>query len=127
VLSSLMIVDRPPTEEKAERATRAYVAAVRAHYGERVKDVFLFGSRARGDFRPDSDADVAVILEDGDWSIWREKMNLAGLAYDPLVEFGLYIQPWPIARSEWGDRSRHRNSRFVENIVRDARSIMAAT
>jgi uncharacterized protein len=122
-----MIEDRPPRDDEAARALDAFVAAVRAHYGERVKDIVLFGSRARGDHKPDSDADVAVILVDGDWSIWREKMDLAGIAYDPLVEFGLYIQPWPIAQSEWLDSSRHRNPRFVENIHRDARSIEAVT
>src|ERR1039457_6306237 len=35
-------------------------------YGERIERVVLFGSRARGDARPDSDYDVAVFLEDFD-------------------------------------------------------------
>jgi predicted nucleotidyltransferase len=33
-------------------------------YGNRVVSVVLFGSRARGDARPDSDYDVAVFLRD---------------------------------------------------------------
>ena len=33
-----------------------------ARYGEHLKSLYLFGSRARGDHRPDSDADVAVFL-----------------------------------------------------------------
>lgn len=120
-----MIEDRPPTDEEAARAISAFVRAVRSHYGERVKDIVLFGSRARGDYKPDSDADIAVILADGDWSIWREKMELAGIAYDPLVEYGLYIQPWPISKSEWDEPSRHRNPRFVHNVQRDARPVEA--
>jgi predicted nucleotidyltransferase len=48
-----------PDERKA---LDDYVAAVRAHYGPRLVDVLMFGSRARGDHRPDSDADVAVVL-----------------------------------------------------------------
>ena len=39
-------------------------AAVDALYGDRVERVVLFGSRARGDARPDSDYDVAVFLKD---------------------------------------------------------------
>src|SRR5207247_1562686 len=35
-------------------------------YGDRLERVRLYGSRARGDARPDSDWDVAVILEDYD-------------------------------------------------------------
>ncbi len=33
-------------------------------YGNQLKGVYLYGSRARGDARPDSDVDVAVVLED---------------------------------------------------------------
>jgi predicted nucleotidyltransferase len=34
-----------------------------ALYGARLKRVLLYGSRARGDHRPDSDYDVLVVLE----------------------------------------------------------------
>ena len=37
-------------------------AALQEVYGERIERVVLFGSRARGDFQPDSDYDVAVFL-----------------------------------------------------------------
>lgn len=33
-------------------------------YGDRIDRVVLFGSRSRGDARPDSDYDVAVFLRD---------------------------------------------------------------
>ncbi len=59
-----------PAERKA---LDAFVVAVRQHYGARVVDILIFGSRARGDARPDSDADVAVILEDGDWHFWGRR------------------------------------------------------
>ncbi|BBF94417.1 nucleotidyltransferase domain-containing protein [Blastochloris tepida] len=31
-----------------------------------IKEVWVFGSRARGNHRPDSDLDVAVVMADGD-------------------------------------------------------------
>jgi len=34
-----------------------------ALYGARLKQVLLYGSRARGDHAPDSDYDVLVVLE----------------------------------------------------------------
>ena len=37
-------------------------AALDDAYGDRIERVVLFGSRARGDARPDSDWDVAVFL-----------------------------------------------------------------
>ena len=39
-------------------------AALHALYGDRIERIVLFGSRARGDARRDSDYDVAVFLED---------------------------------------------------------------
>jgi predicted nucleotidyltransferase len=45
----------------------------------RIEQAILFGSRARGDYRPDSDADVALILESG--NEWPVLETLAGLAF----------------------------------------------
>lgn len=99
-----------PIERKA---VEDYVAAVRRHYGRRLVDILVFGSRARGDARPDSDVDLAVILEDGEWEFWQEKMRLSDLAYDALLEPGLWIQAWPVSRSEWREEDLRRVPFFV--------------
>ena len=39
-------------------------ASVSRHFGERLERVILFGSRARGDARPDSDYDIAIFVRD---------------------------------------------------------------
>ena len=62
-----------------EGAVRAFLARLPA--GLQVERALLFGSRARGDFRADSDADLALILahRGNDWQlVW----DLGGLAYD---------------------------------------------
>jgi Predicted nucleotidyltransferases len=33
------------------------------HYGDRLKQLIMFGSQARGDAHPDSDIDVLVVLK----------------------------------------------------------------
>jgi hypothetical protein len=45
---------------------RQFRRDVEAHFPGRVVDVILFGARARGDARPDSDYDVAVFIEGPD-------------------------------------------------------------
>ena len=65
----------------------------------RISRVVLFGSRARGEERADSDWDVAVFLK-GSASSW-DTMALADVAYDLIVESGEFIQP--IALSEQDD------------------------
>jgi len=67
-----------------------FLARVPAHL--RVERAILYGSRARGDNRPDSDADLVLILSDhgDDWdTLWM----LGGLAFDVLLETGIFIQP----------------------------------
>ncbi len=105
------------------RVLEDYVAAVRAHYGDRLDDVLVFGSRARGEARDDSDVDVAVILNDPIEDFWREKITLTDLAYDALAEAGLFIQAWAIGKGEWEAPERHYNPRFVEAAKRDAKRI----
>ena len=96
---------RPPTEAEAGAALAAFAEAVRASYSGRLRGLYLFGSRARGDHRPDSDADVAVVLDDGDWAEWIERRRLNRLAYDAGFACGLDIQPWPIPVREWTERT----------------------
>jgi len=108
---------------EVHRALADYADVVRRHYGARLVDILIFGSRARGDARPDSDADIAVILEDGDWHFWTEKMALAGLAYDVLLEHDLYVQPWPFPRTAWNSPATHPKRRLIEDIRKDARPL----
>lgn len=106
------------------KALDDYVTAVRQHYGPRLVDILVFGSRARGDHHLDSDADIAVVLRDGDWGFWAEQMNLAGLAYDVLLDHGLFIQPWPVSLSAWETPAISQKQLFIEAIRRDARSLL---
>jgi len=66
-------------------------------FGERLDKVVLFGSRARGDGREDSDYDVAVFLKDmGCFS--REAAAIARVEADILFETGAVINsiPFPV-------------------------------
>jgi antitoxin ChpS len=113
----------PPGESDVARALELFAAAVRAAYGDRVSGLFLFGSRARGDFEPFSDADVAVVLNDEDWALVRETRRLARLANEVLIETGVEIQAWPVSRAAWDDPAHHPETALVENMRRDAKAV----
>ncbi len=63
-----------------------------AVYGARLESVLLFGSRARGDARPDSDYDIAVFLRDLD-DPRLEADRLAGIGWEALRDKGRLISP----------------------------------
>jgi predicted nucleotidyltransferase len=77
-------------------------AAVAAAYGDRLERVVLFGSRARGDARAESDYDVAVFLYDmGD--LWDELRPLSDLTTDILVDTGEMISAKPFRAGSYSD------------------------
>ena len=65
-------------------------SALDAAYGDRIERVVLFGSRARGDHRPDSDYDVAVFLR-RIGGVGEEIGRLVDLADPILVDTGAII------------------------------------
>jgi predicted nucleotidyltransferase len=112
-----------PTGTDVEAALQAFAMDLRQHYGARLEGVYLFGSRARGTARPDSDADVAVVLADEMLRFWDEKWALVDLAYDRILESGVHIQAWPFTRAEWEDPSGQPLERLVRSAKRDAHAI----
>ena len=117
---------RPPTEAEVNHALARFAVAVSAHYGSRLTGLYLFGSRARGDNRPDSDVDVAVVLQDGDWISWKERWLLNRLAYEPGLENGVVIQPWPFSTTQWHAGQPATPTGLIEAARRDAIPIRGA-
>jgi uncharacterized protein len=81
---------------------------LRRRFGDRFEGLYLFGSRARGDAEPDSDVDVAVILKgrlpENPFRVTREILEDT---YDPLLETGLDIQPWPLEKGSLDEPEAH--------------------
>lgn len=84
-------------------------AALDLLYGDRLERVILFGSRARGDARDDSDYDVAVFLKDlvaGDLpKRWRELDRLADLRSAILFETERFIDAKAYPAGAYRDRT----------------------
>jgi predicted nucleotidyltransferase len=73
-------------------------------YGDRIERVVLFGSRARGDARPDSDYDVAVFLKD-DVDRWQEIDRIVPIVLDIMGETHAVISAKPFPGSAYQDRT----------------------
>ncbi len=84
-----------------------------------VLDVILFGSRARRGHRPDSDADLAVLLRGGCGSRIDVSLQLADVAFDVMLETGILIEAIPFWEDEWAHPERFANPALIENIRRE--------
>lgn len=73
-------------------------------YGDQVERVVLFGSRARGDARSDSDYDIAVFLKELT-SFDKEAERIAKIEIDILNDTGAVINAMPFGPSAYNRRT----------------------
>lgn len=76
-------------------------AALNEMYGDRV---VLYGSRARGDARSESDYDVAVFLRDMN-DRYSELRRLADLSTDFIDETGEFVHAMPYRAGAYNERT----------------------
>jgi predicted nucleotidyltransferase len=99
-----------------ERVVRAFLA--RLPTDVRLEYAILYGSRARGEDRPDSDADLALVLAEG-IADWQLVGTLAEVAYDVFLESGILIQPVPVSLEHWLNPERFPRPGFLRNVARE--------
>ena len=107
----------PQLDFDTARATRSFMQRLAERY--RVREPILFGSRARHTHRSDSDADIAVVLQGEHGNRTAAALDMAGIAFDVMMETGILIEALPL----WADDLEHpgtfRNSRLLEHIRRE--------
>jgi len=83
-------------------------------YGKRLKQLVLYGSYARGTQTPDSDIDVAVILE-GEVRPGREIDRMIDTITDLNLEFASLISVVPVSEADYSNR----HSPLLNNLRRE--------
>lgn len=87
--------------------------AVENSAGQHLEALVLYGSRARGDAKPDSDWDVLVLLKDSaDLSSLRIAVRSA--LFDAAESLGILIEPIVM---RWSDI--HQNVALMRNIAEE--------
>lgn len=104
-------------EPTTERAARVFLQRVASRYD--VTGAILFGSRARGDHRSDSGADIAVLLAGEAGDFFDTQHALSDIAYDVLLDTEIRIQALPIWQAEWEHPERYSNPYLLRNVRRE--------
>jgi predicted nucleotidyltransferase len=116
-----------PLEAKVEaavpRATNLAVEAIKQAYGAELRSIHLFGSRARGDHRPFSDVDLAVVIEREMDDRWPEMSRLVDLLFPIELDTGVRFHAWPLGSAEWSDPEQSSAPHLVRRMKRDAKAL----
>jgi len=111
---------RPPApriDAETERAARVFLKRIEDKYP--FSDAILYGSRARGDHRPDSDADIAVVLKGARRDRTDAALDWAGIAFHVLMETGIKVQGFPVWPEELARPETFSNPALIDNILSD--------
>src|SRR3546814_4345042 len=84
-----------------ERAARVFMSRISGRYA--VDRAILFGSRARRTHNATSDADIAVVLKGEHGKRSTTAIDMAGIAFDVMLETGILVEALPL----WGRSEEH--------------------
>ena len=79
-----------------------FLLELRRQFGKHLKQIILFGSRAREDWEPDSDYDCVVVLE----RISAESKNaIDEIAGEILYQYGAVFSIFPVSESAYREQA----------------------
>jgi len=102
---------------ETERTAKLFLARLQERY--ELREAYLFGSRAGDLAGPESDADIAVLLRGRSGRRADTAVDMAGIAFDLMLETGVLVDAIPLWEEEWEHPERFKNPALIENIRRD--------
>jgi len=91
---------------------------LKKRYGSKLRKIMLFGSYARGEYRSDSDIDIAVILDDFPHAC-AEIERTGDIVSALSLKFDTLISLVPIKEKDW----EKKKTTLISNIERDGMAI----
>lgn len=104
-----------PLTEQEREAVGLFLRRVRDTFPHEEVAGILFGSRARGEGRADSDVDVLVVLRTDDLPIRR---HIFDLGYEVFLRTDVLISPLVVSREGFATL-KQQGRRLVREIERD--------
>jgi predicted nucleotidyltransferase len=101
---------------QVKKAVEMFERAARLAYGDEIVTLVLFDSHARGEARPTSDVDIAVVLKD---------IPNRTEVRNNLVETYIDVHALPVSLDEWEHPKHHTNPALIRSIKRDGKILSA--
>lgn len=107
----------PGIDPDTANAARDFLGRLSGRFD--VDHAILFGSRARHTHRADSDADLAIVLNEPARNRSETAIAMAGIAFDVLLDTGILIQALPVWPDELENPEQFSNPALIEIIRRE--------
>ena len=78
--------------ERVHALLHEYVTRIKNIYKEKLAKVILYGSYARGDYTPESDIDIMILVDDGDEAARARNAVLASMTYEFDMKHDVYVE-----------------------------------
>jgi DNA invertase Pin-like site-specific DNA recombinase/predicted nucleotidyltransferase len=108
---------QPKLDADTERAARVFMGRIAKQYP--VDRAILFGSRARRTHSATSDADIAVVLKGKRGKRSSAAIDMAGIAFDVMLETGILVEALPLWGGELETPERFSNPALIRAIKRE--------
>jgi DNA invertase Pin-like site-specific DNA recombinase len=108
---------RPTLDAETEHAARVFMQRIEGQYP--AIEGLVYGSRARGDHKPDSDTDLAVILKGKRGDRYKVSGDMAAIAFDVMLETGVLVSALPLWEDEFRQPESFSNPALIANIKRE--------
>lgn len=81
-----------------DKPLKFFTTQLRKRLGKHLKQIILFGSRARGDYDPDSDYDCLIVVDDVTEEIVEVIDDIAGVT---LYRYNLVFSAFPVTMEKY--------------------------
>lgn len=101
--------------ESEENAVKEFSKSLKSFSGNNIKQILLFGSKARGDSSKESDIDLFVLTGKVDPILKRQTSKIVGQL---LLKYGVLVSPRLIPELRYQYQKRLQTG-FIRNVERD--------
>lgn len=104
-----------PLSPVEREAVATFTSSLYRSFPDLVQSLRLFGSKARGDARPDSDIDLLVVVKHESYQLWEAIQNLAA---DVSLDYNVFLSVKVMGVSRYA-YLRDLDALLIRNIERE--------
>ncbi|NLV27317.1 MAG: nucleotidyltransferase domain-containing protein [Methanomicrobiales archaeon] len=95
-----------------------FTRKILSEYPEKIVNIILYGSYARGEFHQESDIDILVLTTDDSWNI---KKGIMTIGFDMYPEFGIMISAKVMTEEQF---SKIKKNLFMQQVSQDGIAVV---